>query len=78
MKKHKDPSNKYSFSTEFQFEILKFFLQDKESLLVISKVKPSYFALIEHSLIMEAIVKFYRKYKKVPSRPLLIESVKTY
>lgn len=76
MKNHKDQSNKYSFSTEFQFEILKFLLQDKESLLVISKVKPSYFALIEHSLIMEAIVKFYRKYKKVPSQPMLIESVK--
>lgn len=44
--------------------------------MVISKVKPGYFILIEHALIMEALLKFFRKYSKIPSKPLLIETCK--
>ena len=41
-----------------------------------NKVKPGYFALIEHALILEGINKFYKRYKKIPSQALLIETVK--
>lgn len=76
MKKHTfDATNKFSFSLEFQLEVLRFLIQGKEAPLVMSKVKPGYFALIEHSLILEGLHKFWRKYKKVPSKPLLIETV---
>ena len=69
-------SNKFSFTIEFQTEVLRYLVQSKESPLVLSKIKPGYFALIEHALILEGISKFYRKYKKTPSKPMLIESVK--
>lgn len=64
---------KFSFTTDFQLEMLRFILQDKESLLVLPKIKPKYFTLIEHSLIMEGIMKFYRRYSRIPDKPLLIE-----
>lgn len=68
--------NKFSFAIEFQLEVLRYLIQCKESPLVISKVKPGYFILIEHALIMEALLKFFRKYSKIPSKPLLIETCK--
>lgn len=68
--------NKFSFTIEFQLEVLRYLIQCKESPLVISKVKPGYFILIEHALIMEALLKFFRKYSKIPSKPLLIETCK--
>lgn len=66
--------NKFSFTLEFQLEILRFLLQSKKSIFILPKVKPEYFTLIEHSLIMETIKKFYRKFGKIPSEPLLHES----
>lgn len=64
---------KFSFTPDFQLEVIRFILQDKESPLIIPKIKSQYFTLIEHGLIMEAILKFYRKYSRIPDKPLLIE-----
>jgi replicative DNA helicase len=67
---------KFGFTVEFQLETLRFFIQDKESILVIKRVKPSYYTLIEHSLIMESLVKFVKKKGKVPSINILKEVIK--
>ena len=58
---------KFSFTTDFQLEILRFLVQDKDGGLVVKRVKPSYLVLIEHSIIAEGLVKFFKKKKKVPS-----------
>lgn len=68
---------KFTFSIEFQLEVLRFLIQSKEAPLVLSKVKSGYFALIEHSLILEGVKKYFKKYHKIPSEPLLIETLKT-
>lgn len=67
-------SDKFSFTIDFQLEVLRFLIQDKESILIIQKVKPGYFTLIEHSIIMESLLKFHKKYGKIPSEPLLKET----
>lgn len=67
---------KFSFSLEFQLEVLRFLIQSKEAPMVLSKVKPGYFTLIEHSLILEALKKHYKKYKKIPGMPVLIETAR--
>lgn len=67
---------KFSFSLEFQLEVLRFLIQSKESPMVLNKVKPGYFTLIEHSLILEALKKHYKKYKKIPGMPVLIETTR--
>jgi hypothetical protein len=67
---------KFSFTPEFQLETLRYFIHDKEGGLVIKRVKPSYYVLIEHSIIAEGLIKFLKKKNKVPSRNVLKEVIK--
>lgn len=67
---------KFSFTTEFQLEILRFLVQDKDGSLVVKRVKPSYLVLIEHSIIAEGLVKFFKKNNKVPSKNILKQEIK--
>lgn len=77
VKKKLNPCDKFTFSIEFQLEVLRFLIQGKESLLYIPKIKPGYFTLIEHSIVVEALIKFVKKYQRIPSEVLMIEQVKT-
>lgn len=67
---------KFDFSLDFQLEILRFVIQDKESGLVINRIKPSYLVLIEHAIIFEGIVKYFKKSKKIPSENILKQVIK--
>lgn len=67
---------KFSFSPDFQLEILRYILRDKEGGLVLKRIKPSYLVLIEHSLIAEGIFKYFKSKKKVPSKNILKQEVK--
>lgn len=77
VKKRLNSCNKFTFSIEFQLEVLRFLIQGKESLLYVRKIKPEYFTLIEHSIVVEALVKFVKKYQRIPSEVLMVEQVKT-
>lgn len=77
VKKRLNSCDKFMFSLEFQLEVLRFLIQGKESLLYLPKIKPGYFTLIEHSVLVEALLKFVKKYQRIPSEPLLLEQVKT-
>ena len=75
MKEFKD-NIKFSFSPEFQFEILRFVLKDKEGGLVLKRIKSNYLVLIEHSLIFEGISKYFKKQGRMPSENILKEVLK--
>lgn len=75
MKKFKD-SVKFSFTPDFQLEILRFILRDKEGGLVLHRVKSSYLVLIEHALIFEGISKYFKKQGKMPSENILKQVIK--
>lgn len=77
VKKRLNSCDKFTFSIEFQLEVLRFLIQGKEALLYIQKIKPGYFTLIEHSIVVEALVKFVKKYQRIPSEVLMVEQVKT-
>ena len=49
MKKFKD-NIKFSFTPDFQLEILRFVLRDKEGGLVLKRIKANYLVLIEHEV----------------------------
>ena len=66
MKKFKEQV-KFSFSPDFQLEILRFVLKDKEGGLVLKRIKANYLVLIEHALIFEGITKYFKKQDKMPS-----------
>ena len=67
----------FKFSIQYQLEVLRYLIQSKESILSINKVKSSYFSLLEHCLICESLLKSYKKYKKIPSEPVLLEHTQT-
>lgn len=68
---------KFTFDINFQLEILRFIIQDKEGRLVLKRIKPGYLTLIEHSIIAEALVKYLkRKSNKIPSANVLKEVIK--
>lgn len=67
---------KFQFNLDFQFEILKFFIKDKDGGLSLCKIKPSYLTLIEHSLIAEGLSKFYKKNRRIPSKSILKQVIK--
>lgn len=67
---------KFSFSPDFQLEILRFILRDKEGGMVLKRIKPDYLVLIEHSIIAESIARFYKKQNKIPSKNILKQEVK--
>lgn len=77
VKKKLNFCDKFTFSIEFQLEVLRFLIQGKESLLYIPKIKPGYFTLIEHSIVVEALIKFVKKYQRIPGEVLMVEQVKT-
>lgn len=66
--------DQFKFSIQFQLELLRYLIQSKESILSINKVKSSYFTMLEHCLICESLLKTYKKYKKIPSEPILLEN----
>lgn len=67
----KKPKIKFEFTPEFQLEILRYIIKDKEGALALNRIKANYFVLIEHALIAEAIQKYITKHKKVPSQNVL-------
>ncbi len=76
VKKYTNPDRQqFKFSTEFQTELLRYLIQSKEATIYISKLKPSYFTLLEHCIVAEVIVKSVKKYKRVPIKPVLIEEM---
>lgn len=67
---------KFSFSPDFQLEILRFVLRDKEGGLVLKRIKANYLVLIEHALIFEGIAKYFKKQGKMPSENILKQVIK--
>lgn len=67
---------KFTFSPEFQLEILRYIIKDKEGGLILKKIKPNYLVLIEHSIICEGIIKYYKKQNRIPSENVLKEVIK--
>lgn len=67
---------KFTFSPEFQLEILRYIIKDKEGGLILKRIKPNYLVLIEHSIICEGIIKYYKKQNQIPSENVLKEVIK--
>ena len=66
MKKFKD-NIKFSITPDFQLEILRFVLRDKEGGIVLKMTKAKNQVLTEHALIYECISKYYKNQGKMPS-----------
>ena len=57
---------KFRFSTDYQFDLLKFTVTDNNGFKALELFEDSNFTLVEHSLIAFALKKYYKTKKKIP------------
>jgi hypothetical protein len=74
MAKNKDVT-KYQFTIEWQYDLIRYILIDKNGYKALEKVKEDYFTLIEHQLIILALREFYNKNLRIPGETILREQV---
>lgn len=75
LKDRLNSTEKFTFTLEFQTEVLRYLIQGTHAVLLVPKIKPGYFTLIEHSIISQVLVKFVKKHGKVPQEAVLFELV---
>lgn len=77
LKKYKDKDREqFKFSIEFQLELIRYLLQSKEAILYLKKIKPSYFTLLEHGIIVDVIHRCIKNFKKIPQESIFLEQVR--
>ena len=70
-----DNRNKFKYTTEYQWDLLRYIVQDKDGERALKKVEDDYFTLIEHQVIAHALKLYYKKYKKLAGETILREEV---
>lgn len=66
---------KFKFTTEFQLDLLKYTVQDKNGYKAIGLYEDSYFVLIEHSIIAYTLKRYYKRKKSIPGITILLEEL---
>jgi archaellum biogenesis ATPase FlaH len=69
-------SNKFKFTIEYQFDLLRYIVLDKNGVKALDKVDDTYFTLTEHSVIAFALKEYHKKNKRIPGETILRERVK--
>lgn len=67
---------KFEFDTNFQFDILKFTVQNPDGYKIINLFNEEYFTLIEHTILCTVLKRFYKKYKKIPGKSAFSEELR--
>lgn len=66
---------KFKFTTDFQFDLLRFTVQDKNGYKAIELYDDSYFSLVEHAVIAWTLKGFYKHKKTIPGETILIQEL---
>lgn len=69
-------STKFKFTIEYQFDLLRYIVLDKNGVKALEKVDDTYFTLTEHSIIAFALKSYYKKNKRIPGETILREKIK--
>lgn len=75
MKKTKTDQIKFEFTPEWQWDLLRYITLDKNGYKALNKIREYYFTLIEHSVIANCLIEYYKKNRKVPGETILRESL---
>ena len=67
---------KFEFGTDFQFDLLKYAVQDRDGYRVIKKFSDGYFTLIEHAVIAKVLKDYWNNNSRVPGQVLLKEEIR--
>lgn len=66
---------KFGFTTEFQYDLLKFTVLDRDGYKALLLYDDSYFSLTEHAVIAYTLKRYYKKKNKVPGQTILMEEL---
>lgn len=66
---------KFGFTTEFQYDLLKYTVLDRDGYKALELYNDSYFSLTEHAVIAFTLKRFYKKKRKIPGQTILIEEL---
>jgi hypothetical protein len=75
MKKTETEQIKFKFTHEWQWDLLRYITLDKNGYKAITKVKDYYFTLIEHQVLGNCLIEYYKKNLKIPGETILRESL---
>lgn len=68
---------KFKFTTEYQWDLLRYSVQDKNGDKAIEKWEDEYFDLIEHQVIAHCLKNYYNRNRNIPGETILREEVVT-
>jgi len=66
---------KFKFTTDFQFDLLRYTVSDKNGYKAVELYDDSYFTLTEHAVIAYTLKGYYKRKKTVPGKTILIEEL---
>ena len=74
--------NKFKFSTDYQFDILKYTVTDKNGFKALELYDDSNFSLVEHALIAYSLKLYYKAKRKIPKnknifKEYVVDTIKT-
>lgn len=66
---------KFNFTIDFQYDVLRYTVQDKNGYKLLELYNDTYFSLTEHAIIAYALKKYYKYKKKIPGRVVFTDYV---
>jgi len=66
---------KFDYTLDFQYDILKFTVTDINGYRALELYDDSYFSLNEHAVIAYTLKKFYKSYKRIPGKTILLQEL---
>lgn len=66
---------KFKFTTEFQYDLLKYTVVDKNGYKALEMYNDTYFTLLDHAIIAFTLKKYYKKRKAVPGKTIFIQEL---
>lgn len=67
--------NKFKFTTEFQYDLLKYIVSDKNGYKALEMVSDEYFTLVEHAVIAYTLKRHYKKRSIIPGKTIFIQEI---
>jgi len=71
----KEEQIKFKYTPEWQWDLLRYISIDKNGYKAITKIRDYYFTLIEHQVIGNCLIEYYKKNMKIPGETILREQV---
>lgn len=67
--------NKFKFTIDFQYDLLRYIVQDSNGYKALEMVSDEYFTLLEHSIVAFTLKRYYKKKHNIPGKTILVQEI---